>query len=314
MVLRARGLVVARDKRVLLQGIDLTLRRGEVVAILGPNGVGKSTLLATLAGLLPAGGGELITGGRVAAALQAPAMARRSVQANVEAALGWWGVPRGERPARARRALASMQVEGLAGQLATSLSGGQARRVHLARALALDSSVLLLDEPFAGLDPVARAELLGDAGRALRDPSRATLVVLHDRAEAWALADRLLVLLGDGIAADGPPHDLLERPPTREVAEFLGFTGSIVEPGDAVRCVRPAHVALDPAGPTGAVITRVVPEEDGVLCDAQIESGADAGRRGTVQLRAPHPGPSVGERVRLRIDGGVTFTAAGAST
>jgi ABC-type sulfate/molybdate transport systems ATPase subunit len=302
-VLTARGLRVAREGRTLLDGVDLTLRRGEVVAILGPNGVGKSTLLSVLAGLLPAAGGTVTVAGRVAAALQAPAMARRSVAANVEAALGWWGVPRPERAARAADALTRMRAGGLAARRADTLSGGEARRVHLARALALGADALLLDEPFAGLDAPTRAELLRDVGAALRDPERGTLVVLHDRAEAWALADRLLVLLDGGVAAEGPPRTVLERPPSLPVAEFLGFSGRIAErDGGAVRCFRPAQVALDPDGPLAGTVARRIPEEDGVLCDISVDGG-------TVQVRAAYPGPEEGAAVRLAIDGGVRFAA-----
>ncbi len=299
-VLSTEGLVVARGDRVLLCDVQLTLRRGEVVAILGPNGVGKSTLLAVLAGLLPAAAGRVASAGRIAAALQAPVMARRSVQANVEAALGWWGVPRGERAARATAALELMRAGTLAVRRADELSGGEARRVHLARALALDPAVLLLDEPFAGLDPPTRAELLRDAGGVLRDPQRATLVVLHDRAEAWALADRVLVLLDGRIAADGAPGSILEQPPSLPVARFLGFTGHIADRDGAVRCLRPAQVAVDPRGEVEGVVLRRIPEEDGVLCELRVPGGE-------LQVRAPYPGPEDGQTVRVRLDGGVHF-------
>ncbi|HZV73048.1 MAG TPA: ATP-binding cassette domain-containing protein [Conexibacter sp.] len=302
-VLSAAGLVVARGDRVLLDRLDLELRRGEVVAVLGPNGVGKSTLLAVLAGLLPAAGGRIERHGRVAAALQAPALARRSVRANVEAALAWWGVPRAERRARAEQALARLGAERLAERAAGELSGGEARRVHLARALALGADALLLDEPFAGLDAPTRGELLHDTASALRDPGRATLLVLHDRAEAWALADRLLVLLDGRLAAQGPPPHVLERPPSIDVAAFLGFSGRIRERDGTIRCVRPAQVALDPAGELTGTVRRRIPEEDGVLCEVELDDGR-------VQVRAPHPGPAEGEAVRLRVEAGVRFREA----
>lgn len=301
-VLIAEGLDVARGERRLLRGVDLRLRRGEVVAILGPNGAGKSTLLATLAGLLPPASGRVSVDGRVAAALQAPVMARRTVRANVEAALGWWGVPRAQRAPRAAAALELMQAGPLAERRADELSGGEARRVHLARALALEADALLLDEPFAGLDPPTRAALLRDAGSVLRDPRRTTLVVLHDRAEAWALADRLLVVLDGGIAADGPPAEVLERPPSLAVARFLGFTGQLMESGGTVLCVRPAQVTIDPDGPVEAVVVARIPEEDGVLCQLRVAGGE-------LQARTAHPGPKEGTSIRVRLTGGVRFGA-----
>ena len=136
-------------------------------------------------------------------ALQTPALARRSALANVEAALAWWGTPADQRRERALAALEQVGVDGLAERPAATLSGGEARRVHLARVLALDPDVLLLDEPFAGLDTAARGDLLYDTRELLRSPGRATVIVLHDRAEAWALADRTALILGGRIVAEG---------------------------------------------------------------------------------------------------------------
>jgi len=306
-VLIAEGLTVARGKRPILTAVDLQLHRGEVVVVLGPNGVGKSTLLSVLGGLLPPAGGTLTTHGRVAAALQAPSLARRSVLANLNLAMGWWGVARDQRAQRARDALALLGIEPLADRMADTLSGGEARRVHLARALSLGSDALLLDEPFAGLDPPTRAQLLADSSTALRDRDRATMVVVHDRAEAWALADRLIVLLDGGIAAQGTPQDVLEQPDSVEVAHFLGFTGRLRERDGATRLVRPAQVSLDAGGPLEGTVARRVHEEDGVLCEVVLPDGE-------LQVRCPYPGPAVADRVRLRIDGGVRFEGAVPST
>jgi ABC-type sugar transport system ATPase subunit len=303
-VLIAEQLRIARGKRVLLDAVDLELHRGEAVVVLGPNGVGKSTLLHVLAGLLPRAGGRVRVDGRITAALQTPALAHRSVRANLHAAMGWWGVPRRERAARAHAALASLHVEHLADRAADTLSGGEARRVHFARSLALRSDILLLDEPFAGLDPPTRAELLGEASAAFRDPDRATMIVVHDRAEAWALADRLIVLLPGRIAAEGAPQDVLERPESADVAEFLGFTGHLRESDGTTRYLRPAHVSIDPAAGHEGVVARRIPEEDHVLCVIAVE-------RGEVQLRSPYPGPEVGTHLRVRVEGGVRFADQG---
>ncbi|MBV9604213.1 MAG: ABC transporter ATP-binding protein [Solirubrobacterales bacterium] len=276
-------------------------RAGEIVALLGPNGAGKSTLLDALAGALPAAGGRVERHGRVAIALQSPDLARRSVLSNVVLALAWWGVPRSERATRAREALRAIAAEHLAARPAATLSGGERRRVHLARAIAVRPDVLLLDEPFAGLDAEVRASLLEDALSALRSSARATLVVVHDRAEAWALADRLLIMLDGRLVASGPPRELLERPPSVEVARFLGFDG-MLDDGREVVLTRPVHVVLDARGPLAGRVARAIPLEDGVRLELEL----DQGRLYTV---ASLPAPQPGEPVRVRLDGGVRFPA-----
>jgi ABC-type nitrate/sulfonate/bicarbonate transport system ATPase subunit len=298
-VLRARGVAVARAGTEVVRDVDLALAAGEVVVLIGPNGAGKSTLLAALAGLLETTRGTVERRGRVAAALQAPALAQRSARANVEAALAWWGVARRDRRERALAALHTMGARALADRPVRALSGGEVRRVHLARALALEADALLLDEPFAGLDAPTRAELLYDAASALRDPRRATLVVVHDRAEAWALADRVVVMLDGRVAADGPPATVFGTPPTPEVAAFVGFAGRLEEPG-ATRLLRPQDVVLDAGGPHRARVTRLVPVEDGV----RVELALDHGR---LVALAPAPGPRPGTEVGVRLLGGVSF-------
>jgi ABC-type sulfate/molybdate transport systems ATPase subunit len=298
-VLRARGLAVARAGTEVVRDVDLDVRAGEVVVLIGPNGAGKSTLLAALAGLLPVARGAIERAGRVAAGLQAPALANRTARANVEAALGWWGVARRDRRDRALAALGAIGARGLAERPARALSGGEARRVHLARALALQADALLLDEPFAGLDAPARAELLYDAASALRDARRATLVVVHDRAEAWALADRVVVMLDGRVAADGAPADVFGAPPTPEVASFVGFAGRIDAPG-ALRLLRPQDVVLDEDGPLLARVTRLVPVEDGVRVELELDHGR-------LVALAPAPGPAPGDEVGVRLLGGVSF-------
>ncbi|MFZ1996473.1 MAG: ATP-binding cassette domain-containing protein, partial [Solirubrobacteraceae bacterium] len=190
----------------------------------------------------------------------------------------------------------------LAGRQATTLSGGERRRVHLARVLAVQPDILLLDEPFAGLDAEVRASLLQDALSALRSDTRATVVVVHDRAEAWALADRLLVLIDGRLVADGTPRELLEDPPSPGVARFLGYDGFIGEGGETV-LTRPPHVVLDPAGRLEATVTRATALEDGFRLELTLETGR-------LYAVAGLPAPRVGDSVRVRIDGGVRFPTA----
>jgi hypothetical protein len=169
--------------------------------------------------------------------------------------------------------------------------------------MALAADVLLLDEPFAGLDPGTRADILSDLAGALRVGGHAAIVVVHDRAEAWALADRLLVVLDGRLAADGPPADLLERPPAPDVARFLGFDGEVRTADGRTRLTRPAHVVLDDLGDEDGVVERRIPLEDGVRVELALAGGR-------VFAIAPLPGPALGERVRVRITGGAEYASA----
>ena len=277
---RARAAVVLPDP------FDLELQRGEVVAVLGPNGVGKSTLLATLAGLLPPAGGRVERHGRVAAALQAPALARRSVRANVEAALAWWGVPRGERR-RARRgrarAPARRAARGAARRRALRRRGAAGAPRPRARAARRTRCCSTSRSPASTAD--ARRPARDAVRRALRDADRATMVVVHDRAEAWALADRLIVLLDGRVAAQGTPAPCSSARSASRSRSSSASPAHVREPDGSVRYVRPVQVTLDRSGGLQGRVTRRVPEEDGVLCVVALEDGE-------VQVRSPYPGPA----------------------
>ena len=303
VLLRCEHLSVDRGGHEVLTDVELELHAGELVALLGPNGAGKSTLLDALAGSLPLASGTIERHGRAAVALQAGDLARRSALANVTAALGWWGVPRPERAARARAALALLGAGHLADRRAETLSGGERRRVHLARAIAVKPDILMLDEPFTGVDAETKQSLLEDSLSAIRSSARATLVVVHDRSEAWALADRLLILLDGRLVAAGPPEELLERPPTLAVAQFLGFDG-MLEEGGRILLTRPPHVVIDPAGALQARVSRAIQLEDGVRLALVLEGG-------TVYAVAPRPAPLVGDLVNLRLAGGAAFPLEG---
>ena len=304
VLLSCEGVSADRGKREVVHDVSLSLRAGELVALLGPNGAGKSTLLDALAGALPPSQGTIERHGRVAVGLQAPDLARRSALVNVTLALAWWGVPRSERVGRALEALETMGARHLAQRPAASLSGGERRRVHIARAIATRPDVLMLDEPFAGLDGEARASLLADVAQVLRSPDRATLVVVHDRAEAWALADRLLVLIDGHLVATGSPRELLEQPPNLTVARFLGYDGSIQIDGETV-VTRPPHVKLDPAGPLRARVTGAIPQE------GRTSGSSSALNERPVCTPCRRSASAWARRSRLRRpDGGARFTPA----
>jgi ABC-type proline/glycine betaine transport system ATPase subunit len=196
-------------------------------------------------------------------------------------------------------ALEQMRVAHLARRGAMTLSGGERRRVHVSRGLALRPDLLLLDEPFAGLDPETRAVLCEDTSSAVRQVAGGVLVVLHDRTEAWALADRLVVMMDGELVAEGAPGELLAAPPTAEVATFLGYDGRL-QRGDGLTLTRPPHVLIDPAGDLDATVTRVVPQQDGIRVELALRDGT---------LRTWHPTSDVrnGDQVRVRLVGGVVF-------
>ena len=192
---------------------ELAVAPGEVLAIMGPNGAGKSTLLHVAALLRRPQSGEVWIAGeratrrteralrrRTAMVLQEPLLFDVSVLANAASGLRFRGVRRREAEHRAREWLEQFGVGHLAAQNARTLSGGEAQRVSLARAFAVEPELLLLDEPFAALDPATREALVPELAARLRETQTAAVIVTHDASEALALADRLLVLVDGRIA------------------------------------------------------------------------------------------------------------------
>jgi ABC-type sulfate/molybdate transport systems ATPase subunit len=199
------------------------------------------------------------------------------------------------------QALEQVGAAHLSRRQVNAMSGGERRRVHLARVIALNADVLLLDEPFAALDAESRDALLDDVAGPLRSSARAVVLVVHDRAEAWALADRVVVMMSGRIEADDSPTKLLATPPTPEVARFLGYTGQLADDGQLL-LTRPAHAVVDPAGQYVGTVTRRVTQEDAVRLDVDCYEGH-------LQVLVPAPAPAIGARVRLTLVGGARFAA-----
>jgi tungstate transport system ATP-binding protein len=228
--LRAEGLCYAANGVPILRGVCFALEAGPPALVVGPNGAGKSVLLRLLHGLLPPTAGAVRWAGegrnnnrrmpRDAMVFQRPVMLRRSALANAAYPLKLAGLPRAERLARAREALARVGLEGLADRPARRLSGGEQQRLALARASALNPEVLFLDEPCASLDPAAT--------RAVEDivsgiAARGTKVVMttHDLGQARRLAGEVLFLHRGRLLEHAPAAAFFAGPAAPEAAAFL---------------------------------------------------------------------------------------------
>jgi ABC-type sulfate/molybdate transport systems ATPase subunit len=219
---------------------DLALRRGEVLVVLGPNGAGKSTLLRALAGLEPGARGrvERAADGATALVFQRPAALAGTVSHNVRAALLGSGLARPEVERRVRLALDRFEIGALAARRAATLSGGELRRLALARAFAQDPAVLLLDEPYDDLDSAGQAAITLDLRRVIADTGVAVALVTHDLRRALLLADRIAVMIGGRIQQQGPRAPMLVRPATCAVARLVGMdnlVAGVAEPDGFAR-------------------------------------------------------------------------------
>jgi ABC-type Fe3+/spermidine/putrescine transport system ATPase subunit len=224
-VLAARDLLV-RAGDFALRVPSLALRRGEVLAILGPNGAGKTTLLRALAGLVAPSEGKIEVSAPRGTALvfQHPLLLAGDVAWNAEVPLWGRGIARRARRQRAHAALARFGIDGFAGRDAATLSGGEARRLALARAFVAEPDVLLLDEPFDDLDAAGREALVEDLATAIRETNIAVALVTHDLRQALLLADRIAVLSNGALAQLVARDEVLRRPASAEVATLVGMS------------------------------------------------------------------------------------------
>ncbi len=241
-VLALREVAVAYGGRTVLDVPGLVVREGEVLAIIGPNGAGKSTLLRVL-GLLetPERGSVAFRGTvarsaaerlavrrRMASVFQDPLLCDTTVAANARLALAFRGVGRAEAERRARPWLERLGIAHLADRPARTISGGEEQRTSLARAFAAEPEVLLLDEPFAALDPPTREALLDELTALLGEAATTAIFVTHDRAEALRLGHRVAVLLDGRLAQIGRPEEVFGAPADEAVARLVGVENLLV--------------------------------------------------------------------------------------
>ena len=227
---------VGREKVMAVSRLNLEVHRGEIVAILGPSGCGKTTILRMMAGFDRPDSGHIVINGRVVASnddfvppeercvgivLQEFALfPHLTVRQNI--AFGLRGKDRGRNAERVGEMIKLTDLEGLEGRYPHQLSGGQQQRVAMARALAPSPSIILLDEPFASIDPDLRSRMHSDLKRILKGTSVAVVLVTHDQEVAFMIADRVAVMSGGRIRQVGTPMEVYRSPRDIFVADFVG--------------------------------------------------------------------------------------------
>lgn len=233
-MIEIRNLLIQRNKRDVLRVDALDIRRGETLAIVGPNGAGKSTLLLALAHLLPTARGEIAFNGKpiqqwdeleyrrkISFVFQSPLLLDMTVEQNIALGLKFRGVSKEETHERVGRRIKQLGIESLSKRRASQLSGGEAQRVSLARAFVLEPELLLLDEPFAALDPPTRKKLIDDLSALLAEDQRMAVFVTHNLNEAAQFSQRIAVIVDGVVRQVGTAKQIKSKPADETVKAFL---------------------------------------------------------------------------------------------
>jgi sulfate/thiosulfate transport system ATP-binding protein len=266
-----------------LDGVSVEIPSGSLTALLGPSGSGKSTLLRVIAGLERPDAGTVEIDGRDATTTPPQrrgvgfvfqhyaAFKHMTVRENVAFGLKVRRRPKAEIRRRVDELLELVQLPGLADRYPSQLSGGQRQRMALARALAVEPSVLLLDEPFGALDARVRKELRAWLRRLHDDVHVTTVFVTHDQEEAMEVADRIVVMNHGQVEQVGGPRDLYEHPSN---AFVMGFVGPVTRLGDTFIRPHDVELRLEPNGTTSeAMIERLVHLGFEVRVDLVLQDG-----------------------------------------
>ena len=337
MDLEVRDLTKAYGATDVLRGVDLTIESGELVAVLGPSGSGKTTLLRVIAGFERADGGSVRVHGTTVddVGTFVPAE-RRHVgyvpqegslfpHLNVAENVGFGLARRDRRGPRVNDLLALVGLADLGRRYPHELSGGQQQRVALARGLAIDPRLVLLDEPFSSLDAGLRAALRADVRRVIREAGATAVLVTHDQDEALSLADRVAVIRDGRIAQCDTPERLYAHPATPELARQFGEVNllagtargsrvttalgdleaaALVSAGPVEVLVRPEQVRLD--GPSGGAPAEVLDTEFyGHYAVVRLRCAVEGDPCLLARVANPASLPEPGARVSVGVEGPV---------
>ncbi len=324
-LLEVNDLVVTREGKTILTVPHLAIEEGEVLAIIGPNGAGKSTLLLAVSRLLALSRGEIRFRGqvvshegllayrrRLALVLQEPLLLQNSVYENVATGLRFRGVSKAVIEQQVSEWLSRLGIQHLRDRPAKRLSGGEAQRVSLARALALQPDLLLLDEPFSALDNQTRQRLLHDLYELLRQVKMTTLFVTHDLDEALFLGSRVAIVMDGELRQAGLPEEVFTAPVDRQVANFVGvetiIPARVLEQVDGLFSADAGGLCIQAVGdcPAGHTVLLCLRPEDITLAlpDGDPSSSARNRMAGRVTRLTPQ-----GALLRVVVDGPVRLVA-----
>lgn len=318
MLLNLTGATVRFGGRAVLDAVDLDVAEHEIVCVLGPSGSGKSTLLRAVAGLQPLDSGRVSLDGRDQAGVPAhrrevglmfqdhQLFPQRDVGGNVAFGPRMRGASKARQEAGVRELLELVGLPGAARRAVASLSGGEQQRVALARALAPRPRLLMLDEPLGQLDRSLRERLVVELRELFGRLGTTVLAVTHDQGEAFALADRVLVMRDGRIAQSGTPLEVWQRPADEFVARFLGFDNVVpATVTDTVAATAWGKLPVAEGTPQGArsllirpAGVRLVPPGEGLRCT--VTARTFRGTHVAVHLRPEAPGPRLEAACALR--------------
>ncbi|HEX2965335.1 MAG TPA: ABC transporter ATP-binding protein [Syntrophorhabdaceae bacterium] len=276
-ILEGRDLVVRRAGFPILDVSEISISAGEVLALIGPNGAGKSTLLTALCLLTKTLSGSVMFKGekvgaeipvdgyrtKIAMVFQEALLFDTTVFRNVASGLKFRRMKKSQINSIVEENLDRFGITRLKDRSARTLSGGEAQRVSLARAFALNPDILFLDEPFSALDPPTRESLITDLENALKKARTTAVFATHDRMEALRLSDRIAVMNNGKILQIGYPEEVMNHPVDEFTASFVGIEtvleGRIIQAQDG-------NVSVDIAGYTVEIVGNGSPGEHVVLC------------------------------------------------
>jgi len=335
MRLELDGVEVGYAAQPVASGIDFAVEQGEIACLLGPSGSGKTTVLRAIAGF------EHIRAGRILGDGQVLSMAGRQIppehrgiglvfqdfallphlNCRDNVAFGLFRLPAAERQRRVAHLLEVVGLSGHAGRYPHELSGGMQQRCALARALAPQPRLLLLDEPFSSLDPDLREKLALEVRRILKEQGSTALLVTHSQTEAFAMADRVGVLSGGRLRQWASAYELYHRPHCREVANFVGertWLRGHVQPDGRVSTVLALLQPRNAGLPPGSEVDVLLRPDDVIHDDAspRLAKVVDRTFRGSdflytlalddgtrlLSLVPSHHDHAIGQRIGIRLD------------